>query len=92
MYAGLGLLVMDGSIIATSTMLLLPSSRGTVTLASTSTTDPPIIDPNYYSTHVDRATLIQGTKLVMQALQATPAGKAYVEGELATPRPKSADH
>lgn len=84
-YAGLGLPVMDGSIIATSTMLLLPTSRGTIKLASASPTDPPVIDPNYYSTQVDRTTLIQGTRLVMQALLGTPTGNAFIEGEMAPP-------
>ena len=86
LYAGIGLPVpMDGSIIASSTMLLLPTSRGSITLSSSSPTDQPVIDPNYYSTHVDRTVLIQGTRRVMQALLETSSGKSFVDAEMAPP-------
>jgi GMC oxidoreductase len=61
-YAGIGLPVpVDGSIIASSTWWLLPTFRGGITLSSTSSADPPIIDPNCCATHVDRTAQIQGT-------------------------------
>jgi len=75
----------DGSIIASSAMLLLPTSRGSITLSSASANDPPIIDPNYYSTHADRTALIYGTRRIMQALLETSAGKAVVDSEMALP-------
>ena len=86
LYAAMGLPVpMDGSIIATSTMLSLPTSRGTVTLSSTSANDPPVIDPKYYSTHADRTALIYGTRRVMQAMLETAAGKSIVDSEIPPP-------
>lgn len=49
LYASVALPVpLDGTIITSSTMLLIPTSRGTVTLSSASVNDPPIINPNYY--------------------------------------------
>ncbi|KAL2216849.1 putative glucose dehydrogenase [Thermoascus aurantiacus ATCC 26904] len=76
---------MDGSLITTSTMLLLPTSRGTITLASASPSDPPVIDSNFYSTHADRVSLIYGTRRVLQALLDTAAGKEYIESEVPPP-------
>ena len=75
----------DGSIIASSTMLLLPTSRGTITLSSPSPSDAPVINPNYYSTQADRTALIYGTRRVMQALMETSAGKDFVASEVVFP-------
>jgi choline dehydrogenase-like flavoprotein len=85
-YAGIGLPVpMDGSIIASSTMLLLPTFRGGITLSSKSPADPPIINPNCYATHVDRVAQIQGTRRAMKALLETAAGKTLMDSKLAAP-------
>ncbi|MCJ1439475.1 hypothetical protein MMC27_008869 [Xylographa pallens] len=86
LYAGFGLPTPpDGTIIASSTMLLLPTSRGSVTISSASPTDPPVIDPNYYSTQADRTALVYGTRRVMQALMETSAGKDFVASEMVPP-------
>lgn len=53
-------LPMDGSHVSSSVMLLLPTSRGTISLASASANDAPIINPNYYSTATDHTALIYG--------------------------------
>ena len=75
----------DGSIIASSTMLLLSTSRGSITISSASPNDPPIIIPNYYSTQADRTALIYGTRRVLQALLETSAGKDIVANEVVPP-------
>jgi len=63
LYASVALPVpLDGTIITSSTIFLIPTSRGTVTLSSGSVNDPPIIHPNYYSTQADRTALIYGTR------------------------------
>jgi choline dehydrogenase-like flavoprotein len=51
-YAPLGVpdLPMDGSFVTTSTMLLLPTSRGTVTISSASPIAMPLINPSHFST------------------------------------------
>ncbi len=75
----------DGMHVASSLMLLLPTSRGRVSLASASATDPPVIDPNHYATATDRAALIYGTQRLAHALLNTAAGKAIIEREVAPP-------
>ena len=76
---------MNGNFIASSVMLNLPTSRGSVTLASASSSDLPIITSNYFSTKTDVASLIYGTRRMMQVLLKTSAGKDYIEGEVAPP-------
>ncbi|CAJ2511031.1 Uu.00g066560.m01.CDS01 [Anthostomella pinea] len=71
----------DGTHISTSTMLLLPTSRGTVTIRSSSPADLPRIQPNYLSTQHDRDALVHGTRTAMRLLTATENLKAVVEGE-----------
>ena len=76
---------MDGSYITTSVMLLLPTSRGNISIASDLPTDMPVIDSNYYTTRVDRSALIYGTCRVLQAFLETSAGKSFIETEAAPP-------
>ncbi|KAI1409708.1 GMC oxidoreductase [Hypoxylon sp. FL1857] len=71
----------DGSHIATSTMLLLPTSRGTVTIRSSSATDLPRVQPNYLSTQLDRDALIHATRTTVKLLTATESLKPIIEGE-----------
>ncbi|KAI1132918.1 choline dehydrogenase [Nemania abortiva] len=71
----------DGTHIATSTMLLLPTSRGTVSIRSSSPNDPPRIQPSYFSTPIDRDALIHATRQTVKVLTATEAMKPIVEGE-----------
>lgn len=82
--AGLDL-PMDGTYITTSVMLTVPTSRGRISLPSSSITDNPIVDPNYCATAVDRASLIYGTRRILQALLETRAGKEVIEAEIAPP-------
>ncbi|KAI4265520.1 MAG: hypothetical protein L6R38_009360 [Xanthoria sp. 2 TBL-2021] len=71
----------DGSYIATSTMLLAPTSRGSLQIVSSSPKDPPAIDPNFYDTEVDRTALTHGVRRILRALLKTESGKEYVERE-----------
>ena len=82
--AGLDL-PMDGTYIATSVMLTLPTSRGRISLVSSSINDKPLVDPSYYSTAFDRACLVHGTRRVMQALLQTKAGQEVVESKVILP-------
>ena len=87
LYTTLGLpgIPQDGSYVTTSVMILAPISRGRITLSSSSLTDPPVIDPRYYSSAVDRTVLIHGTRRVLTALLGTPTGQKYFETEAAPP-------
>ncbi|KAI1375629.1 choline dehydrogenase [Hypoxylon crocopeplum] len=71
----------DGTHIATSTMLLLPTSRGTVSIRSSSPNDLPCIQPNYLSTTLDRDALVHATRQTLRVLLTTESMKAIVENE-----------
>jgi choline dehydrogenase-like flavoprotein len=71
----------DGSHIATSTMLLLPQSRGNLSLRSASPTEPPLIQPNYLSSDLDRETLKYAARRTLSALLGTEAMKKFVQEE-----------
>ena len=75
----------DGSFVATSVMLLLPTSRGSVTIKSASPGDAPAIDTNFYDTETDRTALIHGVRRITKALLGTSAGTSYIEAEGAPP-------
>ncbi|HEX6795431.1 MAG TPA: choline dehydrogenase [Casimicrobiaceae bacterium] len=59
---------------------LRPTSRGTVQIKSTNPLEAPAMQPNYLSTHEDRATQIAGVRLARR-LAATKALAPFVEGE-----------
>ena len=75
----------DGSYVATSVMLLLPTSRGSVHITSASPMDAPAIDPNFYDTEIDRTALIHGVRRVLNALLGTSTGKSYIKSEAVPP-------
>ncbi|PIG79285.1 hypothetical protein AARAC_004265 [Aspergillus arachidicola] len=87
---------MDGTHIASAILGMVPTSRGRVTIASADPMTPPLIDPNYYSTEVDRAILRAAIRQTTQVLSETPEGKAMIECEASHPgfnplRPDSTD-
>jgi choline dehydrogenase-like flavoprotein len=71
----------DGTHMVASTMLLLPTSRGTVTLRPGAPLDPPCIQPNYLSTQLDRDSLTEGVRTIVRLLTATKSFADVVEGE-----------
>jgi choline dehydrogenase-like flavoprotein len=71
----------DGSHIRTRMVLLLPSSRGTVTLASQNPADAPVLDPNYYATEMDRYVMRTGLRGLAKMLLETKEGQLIVEKE-----------
>ena len=75
----------DGLHIASSLMLMLPTSRGRVSLASASIDEPPCIDPQYYTTAADRHTLIQGVQRLTSTLLSSEKGNAIFEKEVPPP-------
>lgn len=76
---------MDGTHIASAVLGIVPTSRGSITLASADPRDAPLIDPNYYATEVDRAALRAGVRQVTKLLMDTPEGQDIVVEEV--PRP-----
>ena len=72
---------MDGSIISIGIVNLLPTSRGSIGLASTDPAADPLIDPNYYATHIDRIIMRAAMRRNMSAFE-TPEGQAIVTEEV----------
>ncbi|CZR59982.1 related to alcohol oxidase [Phialocephala subalpina] len=71
----------DGTHIGTSLIGLMPTSRGTVTLNMTNPADAPIIDPNYFSTEVDRYAMRTGMRQFASLMFNTPQGQALIDSE-----------
>lgn len=84
---------MDGTHIASAVLGMTSTSRGSVTLASADVTTAPFIDPNYYATELDRATLRSAIRQITKLFTETAEGKDIVEGELTHPglKPLRAD-
>ncbi|KAJ0415097.1 alcohol oxidase [Aspergillus carlsbadensis] len=82
---------MDGTLISTAVLLMTPTARGQITLADTDPARAPVIDPNYYSTHVDRAIVRDGIRRVARLLLDTPEGKEIVEHEVVKPAAAAAE-
>ena len=75
----------NGTFVATSVMLQLPTSRGSLNIVSASPLDAPAIDTNFYDTEIDRAALVYGVHRVIKALLGTSAGKSYIKSEEVPP-------
>ena len=74
----------DGTHIATATLNLLPTSRGSITLSSADCTVDPVIDPRYFGSEADRVAMRAAARLAMRIIE-TPIGQSIVECE--TPPP-----
>jgi len=71
----------DGTCITVGELNLLPTSRGSVKLASADPSVDPLIDPNYFATEADRVVVRQAMRHTMRAFE-TPEGQTIVEGEV----------
>jgi choline dehydrogenase-like flavoprotein len=69
----------DGTHISTPVILLLPTSRGKITLANTDPKADPILDPNCLATETDRVALRAGMRLAMRIMETDPAREVVVE-------------
>ena len=74
-----------GTHISTPVLGLLPSSRGTISLAGSDPLAAPIIDPNYLDTELDREAMRTGIRMALRTMLETPSGKTFIEEE--TPPP-----
>ncbi|QSZ31583.1 hypothetical protein DSL72_001150 [Monilinia vaccinii-corymbosi] len=72
---------LNGTHVTTSVVGLLPTSRGSIKLASTDPKDAPLIDPNYYATEADRYVLRTGLRKMAEVLS-TDAGRDIVDHEV----------
>lgn len=76
---------MDGSYINSTSVLVSPSSRGSVTLRSSQASDPPIIDENFNDTPHDRTILREGMRQMIRLFLGTAAGQSIVSHEVPPP-------
>ncbi|KAL8825938.1 MAG: hypothetical protein Q9191_004104 [Dirinaria sp. TL-2023a] len=72
----------DGTAIMSYYMACLPSSRGSITLASADPSAHPVIDPNYCGTEADRFVMREGWRMLSQLMLETPEGKELVADEI----------
>ncbi|OJJ97584.1 hypothetical protein ASPACDRAFT_80410 [Aspergillus aculeatus ATCC 16872] len=77
-------LPMDGTHISSPVVLLLPTSRGRITLASADPTADPVLDPGYLDTETDRAAIRAGMRVALRLME-TESAKEVIDGE--TPPP-----
>lgn len=75
----------DGTHISTIVLGLMPTARGSITLASPDPRQSPVVDPNFYAKEADRASLRYGVRQVMRMLLDTPEGKDMVKNEVTPP-------
>lgn len=66
---------LDGTHVSTGALLLQPTSRGRITLASNDPSSEPILDANYYSTTTDKALLRSGIRRVADLMRTTAMHK-----------------
>ncbi|CRG91197.1 Choline dehydrogenase [Talaromyces islandicus] len=74
-------IIPDGTHITTSTMCMLPTSRGSIQLKDANPETMPLIDPNYLATETDRYVLREGLRKTHQVLRETEAGQQFVISE-----------
>jgi choline dehydrogenase-like flavoprotein len=72
---------MDGNSIMNFYMVMLPTSRGSVTIGSNDLTAAPIIDPNHNATEVDHHVMREGFRMHLRVLLETTEGRNLVTGE-----------
>ncbi|KAK7755844.1 hypothetical protein SLS62_002130 [Diatrype stigma] len=73
----------DGTHISCLMMGMKPTSRGTVSIASRDPADPPVIDPNYFDTEVDRYVWRTSLRKVASMVtgENTVLGREIIAGE-----------
>ena len=77
----------DGSAIGLFHVNLLPTARGTVTLASADVRDTPLIDPNFLGTEVDKFIARDGIRQQIRLAGSTDTvlGRDILSGEMGAP-------
>ncbi|KAL2044565.1 hypothetical protein ABVK25_012375 [Lepraria finkii] len=82
-------LPMDGTYICTLDILLTPTSEGNVSIGSSDSNDPPVIDVNFNATESDRFILREAMRKTAHLLTGTAAGKSFAAAEVHLPNIKA---
>ncbi|OLN83279.1 Alcohol dehydrogenase [acceptor] protein-like protein [Colletotrichum chlorophyti] len=79
----------DGSAVLMLSIVLIDTSRGSVGISSANISDPPVINPNYLGTAVDRYAVQEALKFDTKLLGSdiTPVGREILAGEFAADAP-----
>jgi choline dehydrogenase-like flavoprotein len=82
--AGLGTtqLESDGMTVTTMIVDMIPTSRGTITIASSDISTYPVVDPNVYATKADCTAVRNAVRKVLHMLTATELGNLIIDHEL----------
>lgn len=75
----------DGTHITTVLVGSLPTSRGTVKLASADPSSRPVVDPNDYATEADRCSMQEGVRQIFRMILGTSDGREIVEDSVPPP-------
>ncbi|KAJ3579965.1 hypothetical protein NPX13_g600 [Xylaria arbuscula] len=77
----------DGSLVTIAVAPMLNTARGSIKLASARSNDPPLIDPNYLGTEVDRYVAREAVKLLIKFASSnmTIIGRDILNGEVGAP-------
>ena len=73
---------MDGLHVTSISVLLTPTSRGSIKIRSADPNDPPLIDVNFNATESDRCILRYALRKANEVLTSTPTGKSMIEEEV----------
>ncbi|GIJ88162.1 hypothetical protein Asppvi_007079 [Aspergillus pseudoviridinutans] len=76
----------DGRHIASAVLVMVPTSRGRISLISADPSVALMINPDFYATEVDRTILHAGVRQVLQLIKKTPEGKDMVQSEATGPK------
>ncbi|XDG08211.1 hypothetical protein ABKA04_007826 [Annulohypoxylon sp. FPYF3050] len=93
-YLAMPPLPIDGAHISNTMMAAKPTSRGTVTIGSKNPTDPPVLDPNYFATEVDKYVWRHSIRETVSLMTGdTLFGREVIAGETPPPgvEPASVD-
>jgi choline dehydrogenase-like flavoprotein len=77
----------NGTLVTTYSLNLLPTSRGTITLKSLDISDQPAINHNHYATASDRYRLRTGVRTFAKFMNAAPVAE-FIAGEAVPPDSK----
>ncbi|KAJ5772391.1 GMC oxidoreductase [Penicillium odoratum] len=73
---------MDGTCISSIVLGVSPTSRGEITISSADPLAPPVINPNYYATELDRVAIRSAVRKAFEVYQGSDALKDIVECEV----------
>lgn len=72
----------DGTTVTTMVLAMTPTSRGSVCISSPDASEPPVIDPQYYSTEADRVAVRNAVRKMVESMTNSPEGQSIIAEEI----------